>query len=80
MVKKSGRDLVLPAPLTNGQYWLNVLKLGYIRDIVEGKGLDVGIGGIFTLDHNPQTLTPLYGGTSHGGWQLFMRFRPSRMQ
>ena len=80
IVKKSGRDLVLSAPLASGEYWLNVLKLGYIRDIVQDKGLDVGIGGMYSLDHNPRTLAATYGGTTHGGWQLFMRFRPSRMK
>jgi len=80
IVKKSGRDLVLSAPLASGEYWLSVLKLGYIRDIVQDKGLDVGIGGMYSLDHNPRTLAATYGGTTHGGWQLFMRFRPSRMK
>ena len=77
-VKKSGQELVLTAPLFNGEYWLNVFKVGYIRDVVQGKGLDVGIGGMFTVDHNPQTLAAVYGGTTHGGWQVYMRFRPSK--
>lgn len=80
IVKKSGRDLVLPAPLANGEYWLNVLKLGYIRDIVQDKSIDVGLGGMFTLDHNPRSLDATYGGTTHAGWQLFMRFRPSKLK
>ena len=78
IVKKDGHDLVLPAPLLNGEYWLNAFKIGYIRDIVQGKGLDVGLGGMFTVDHNPQTLASVYGGTTHGGWQLYMRFHPSK--
>lgn len=77
-VKKSGEDLVLDAPLRNGQYWLNVLSAGYVRDLVQGKGLDVGLGAMATLNHNPSALTPVYGGTTHGGWQVFMRFRPSK--
>ena len=80
IVKKDGHDLVLPAPLVNGEYWLNAFKIGYLRDIVQGKGLDVGVGGMFTIDHNPQTLATVYGGTTHGGWQLYMRFRPSKHQ
>jgi hypothetical protein len=80
IVKKSGQELVLPTPFADGEYWLNVFKLGYIRDIVQSKGLDVGIGAMLTLDHNPQPLAPIYGGATHGGWQLFMRFRPSKMK
>jgi len=79
VVRKSGRDLVLTAPLSNGQYWLNVFKAGYIREIFQNKGLNIGLGGMFTLDHNPALLSPVYGGTTHGGWQLYMRIRPARM-
>jgi hypothetical protein len=77
-VKKSGHDLVLDPPLDAGEFWVNALSLGYVRDIVQGKGLDVGIGGMATINHNPSVLTAVYGGTTHGGWQFFMRFRPSK--
>lgn len=78
-VKKSGHDLVLTGPLHDGQFWVNAFSVGYIRDIVQGKGLDVGLGGMATINHNPQSLAPVYGGTTHGGWQFFMRFRPSKL-
>jgi hypothetical protein len=77
-VKKSGHDLVLAPALEDGQYRVNAFSLGYIRDIVQGKGLDVGLGGMVTANHNPSALAPVYGGTTHGGWQFFMRFRPSK--
>jgi len=77
-VNKSGHDLVLSPPLEHEKFWLNVFKLGYLRDVVQGKGIDLGIGGMFTVDHNPQALAPVYGGATHAGWQLYMRFRPSR--
>jgi hypothetical protein len=51
-----------------------------VRDIVQGKGLDVGVGSMVTINHNPSGLAPVYGGTTHGGWQVFMRFRPSKMK
>ena len=79
-VKKSGHDLVLDPPLDHGQFWVNAFSLGYVRDIVQGKGLDVGIGGKATINHNPSTLAPVYGGTTHGGWQVFLRFRPSKLK
>lgn len=77
-VKKSGHDLVLDPPLDHGQFWVNAFSLGYVRDIVQGRGLDVGIGGMATINHNPSALAQVYGGTTHGGWQIFMRFRPSK--
>lgn len=77
-VKKSGHDLVLEPPLEHDTFWVNAFSVGYVRDIVQGKGIDVGIGGMATINHNPQTLASVYGGTTHGGWQLFMRFRPSK--
>jgi hypothetical protein len=77
-VKKTGHDLVLDPPVDRGQFWLDILSVGYIRDIARSKGLDIGLGAMATLDHNPSSLKPVYGGTTHGGWQVFMRFRPSK--
>ena len=78
-VEKSGHDLVLPETFHDGIFRVNILAAGYIRDIIQNRGIDVGIGGMVTANFNPQSLTPVYGGTSHAGWQIFLRFRPSRM-
>jgi len=79
-VNKSGHDLVLPHPLDHDTFWVNAFSLGYVRDLVQGKGIDVGLGSMVTINHNPATLTPVYGGTTHGGWQVFLRFRPSKTE
>lgn len=79
-VKKSGHDLVLDHPLDHDQFWVQSFSIGYVRDIVQGKGIDVGLGGMATINHNPRILAPVYGGTTHGGWQVFMRFRPSKLK
>jgi plastocyanin len=79
-VQKSGHDLVLPPPLDHEVFNVQAFSLGYVRDIVQGKGLDVGLGGMFTVGHNPASLMPVYGGTTHAGWQFFMRLRPSKRQ
>ena len=79
-VNKSGHDLVLPHPLDHDTFWVNAFSLGYVRDLVQGKGIDVGLGSMVTINHNPATLTPVYGGTTHGGWQMFLRFRPSKTE
>jgi hypothetical protein len=76
-VEKSGHDLVLAAPLHDEVFRLNTFSVGYLRDILQGKGIDVGLGGMLTANFNPTPLTTVYGGTSHAGWQIFMRFRPS---
>lgn len=78
-VKKSGHDLVLDHPLEDGEFWVNALSLGYVRDIVQNRGIDVGLGTMLTINHNGAALSPVYGGTTHGGWQIFLRLRPSRM-
>ena len=78
-VQKSGHDLVLPAPFHEHDIFnVKILSLGYVRDVVKDRGVDVGIGGIATFNFNPATLTGVYGGTKHAGWQLFVRFRPSK--
>jgi plastocyanin len=81
-VEKDGHELVISHedPLSEGVYWVGSYSLGYVRDIVKDRGLDVGIGGKATWNTNPAALTPIYGGTNHGGWQLFVRFRPSKMK
>jgi hypothetical protein len=81
-VQKDGHELVLEHsdPLHDQVFWVGAYSLGYVRDIVKDKGVDVGLGGMLTANSNPPTLTPYYGGTTHGGWQLFVRFRPSKMK
>lgn len=78
-VQKSGHELVLPPVIKDQLFWVGSLSLGYVRDIIQNKGIDVGLGSMFTFNTNPPGLTPYYGGTTHGGWQIFMRFRTSKM-
>lgn len=81
-VQKSGHELALEHDeendLEHGVFRVGLYSFGYIRDIIKDKGIDVGIGAQATLYTNPSSLTPVYGGTTHGGWQVFLRFRPSR--
>lgn len=79
-VQKSGHELVLDHADEDKVYLVGTLSVGYIRDIIQGKGIDVGLGGMATVNTNPQSLVPYYGGKTHGGWQLFMRLRPSKMK
>jgi plastocyanin len=77
-VQKNAHDLALSAPHPENNFWVQSYSLGYVRDIVKDKGLDVGIGGVGTFNFNPSIISSFYGGTSHAGWQLLMRFRPSK--
>lgn len=78
-VQKTGHDLVLEPADEDRVFRVNAFSLGYVRDLIQNKGIDVGLGAMVTLNHNPASLEPYYGGTTHGGWQVFMRFRPSKM-
>lgn len=79
-VQKDGHELVIPHsdPIHDRVFVVRAYSLGYVRDLVKNKGIDVGLGGMATLNFNPSELTPYYGGTRHGGWQVFLRFRPSK--
>ncbi len=80
-VQKSAHELVLEDEIYHGRNFLvGAYSVGYIRDIVKDKGIDVGLGAMATFNHNPAAIAPVYGGTNHGGFQIFMRFRPSRMR
>lgn len=81
-VQKDGHELVLEEedPIHDDVFLVGAYSIGYVRDLVKNKGIDVGIGGMATFNTNPSSLTPYYGGTRHGGWQLFVRFRPSKMK
>ena len=71
-------ELALPPPHPEGNFWVQAYSLGYLRDVVKNKGIDVGLGGMATINLNPTSIANFYDGTKHAGWQLFIRLRPSR--
>jgi hypothetical protein len=79
-VQKSAHELVLPAPHPEGAFWVGSYSLGYVRDLTKDKGIDVGLGAQATVYTNPDALDSFYGGNTHSGFQVFLRFRPSRMK
>lgn len=81
-VQKDGHELVIPHsdPIHDDVFLVGTYAIGYIRDVVKDKGIDVGIGSMATFGTNPSSLVPYYGGSKHAGWQVFLRFRPSRLR
>ena len=77
-VEKNAHELVLEPPHPEGNLLVGAYSIGYLREIYKDKGLDVGIGGMATFNTNPSSISSFYGGTKHGGWQLYLRIRPSK--
>jgi hypothetical protein len=77
-VEKSGRELVLAQSDLDEIFAVNALSFGYVRDLSHGRGLDVGVGGQFTLDFWPNELNRYYSDGPGYGFQFFMRIRPSQ--
>jgi hypothetical protein len=77
-VEKSGRELVLAQGDLDEIFAVNALSVGYVRDLSHGRGLDVGVGGQFTLDFWPNELDRYYGENPGYGFEIFLRVRPSQ--
>lgn len=80
LVEKSGDELVLASVDLGEIFTLNAISLGYVRDLSHGNGIDLGIGGQFTIDFWPAELDRYYGGGPGYGFHVFLRVRPSRHQ
>ncbi|MGI8469875.1 MAG: TonB-dependent receptor domain-containing protein [Pyrinomonadaceae bacterium] len=78
-VQKNSHELALVNPHPPGIHWVGAYSAGYMRDLIRDKGIDVGLGAQATLYRNSPVFSSYYGGQTHGGFQIFMRFRPSRM-
>ncbi|MBV9471305.1 MAG: FixH family protein, partial [Abitibacteriaceae bacterium] len=72
--------LVLAPADEHNIYNVGAYSIGYVRDLKHGSGLDVGLGVQATLYTNPSSLNAYYGSSRHGGFEIFFRIRPSRMQ
>jgi hypothetical protein len=80
-VEKSGHELLLTAGSDlDSIFPVSAYTIGYLRDLTHGKGIDVGVGGEFTLNEMPDRLERYYGKDLAYGFQVFMRIRPSHME
>lgn len=78
-VEKSGHELVLDEVDHDRIFPVSAYTLGYVRDLTHGRGIDVGLGGQFTLNDMPNRLERYYGTDLPYSFQVFMRIRPSLM-
>jgi Heavy metal binding domain len=78
-VEKPGHELVLALADEERVFPVNAWTLGYVRDLSHGNGIDVGIGGQFTINDVPDDLKRYYGDDVPLSFQIFLRVRPSLM-
>ncbi len=78
-IRKSGAELVLPAPYDTQKFQLGEYTFGYLRDLTHGPRVDMGVGAAFTVNTKPGSLDPFYGAGTPVSFQVFLRLRPSRM-
>lgn len=80
-IQKSGRELVLPEDALQGRkFTLGAYTAGYVRDLTHGTGIDTGLGFAVTADQHPSALNADYGSGTPLSFQVYLRFRPSRMK
>jgi hypothetical protein len=75
--EKSGHELVLKPRDEHLVSTVNAVSIGYVHDLRHGKGLDIGVGGQFTINVWPDQLDRYYGDGVGYGFQIFFRIRPS---
>ena len=76
-VEKSGHELVLKLPDESHIFPVSGYTIGYVRDLLHGNGLDIGLGTQFTINDRPDTLDRYYGDDLGYAFEFFLRIRPS---
>jgi hypothetical protein len=77
-VEKSGHELVLAKADERKIFPVSAYTIGYIRDLSHGKGIDIGLGGQFTINDRPDSLDRYYGESLGYAFEFFLRIRPSQ--
>jgi hypothetical protein len=77
-VEKSGHELVLSSVDLEEIFPVNAATVGYVRDLSHGRGIDIGLGGQFTIDFWPNELNRYYGEGPGYAFEFFLRIRPSQ--
>jgi hypothetical protein len=79
-VRKSGEELLLPDPLSLGEYDLGMLSLGYVREFATYGGATLGLGARGAINLIPASLEDVYGSGTPLGVGIFLRVRPGLLE
>jgi hypothetical protein len=79
-VRKSGEELVLPDPLSDEEFDIGGLSLGYIREFAGYRGATFGVGARGAINLIPRALDGVYGSRTPVGVAVFLRVRPSLLE
>jgi hypothetical protein len=78
-VRKTGLDLVLPAPLSDETFPVSAYTVGLVHDLPHRAGRTVqAVGAAFTVNSKPAGLSPVYGAGTPLSFQVYYRLRPAR--
>lgn len=73
------KDELFPAALSAASYRIGAYTLGGVRDLVQGRYGQVGLGADVTFYSKPVALDPVYG-SDPVSVHVFLRFRPTAMK
>ena len=76
IVQKTAEDLALGALPPANRFNVGSASIGYIREMVRGRGMTFGFGGSGTLNFVPAALESSYGSRNPLGGMIFLRLRP----
>lgn len=78
-VRKSAEDLVVGAD-PGEEFDIGGVVLGYVRELAEVHGVNLGAGIRGAVDIVPSGLEPAYGTRTPAGFAVYLRLRPALMQ
>ena len=75
-VQKTGHDLQIAGIDEERSFDIGAISLGYIRELVRGRGVTLGVGARGSVSVIPQALESAYGSRTPLGGMVFVRLRP----
>lgn len=75
-VQKTGHDLQVAGIEEERSFDVGAISLGYIRELVRGRGVTLGFGARGSVSFVPPALESAYGSRTPLGGMVFLRLRP----
>jgi hypothetical protein len=75
-VEKTGHDLPIAGIEEERSLDIGAISLGYIRELLRGRGVTLGIGARGSVNFVPSALENAYGSRTPVGGMVFLRLRP----